>query len=186
MKPGATAQQGDTQLAVSLYDISVGSYLQGVGAARGFLDKALAHCREKGIDPEEVVETRLIDDMHPFRFQVQQIAKHSAGAVAALQSGSFALNREAPDHDYAGLQALLAEAEASLKAVAPAEIEACEAKEVLFPLPNHTPRFKAVDFVLSFSLPNFHFHCATAYDILRQAGAPIGKRDFLGAVRVIL
>lgn len=173
-------------MAVSLYDISVVSYLQLVGAARGYLDKCLAHFREKGIDPETIVETRLIDDMHPFRFQVQQIAKHSAGAVAALKSGSFMLNAEQPKHDYAGLQALLAEAEAALKQATPAEIEACEGKDVLLPLPNHTPRFKAVDFVLSFSLPNLNFHCATAYDILRQAGAPIGKRDFLGAVRIIM
>jgi hypothetical protein len=29
-------------------------------------------------------------------------------------------------------------------------------------------------------LPNFFFHCTTAYDILRVAGTPIGKKDFLG------
>ncbi|MGN6703545.1 MAG: DUF1993 family protein, partial [Burkholderiaceae bacterium] len=26
----------------------------------------------------------------------------------------------------------------------------------------------------------FYFHLTTAYDILRMAGAPIGKRDFMG------
>ena len=30
--------------------------------------------------------------------------------------------------------------------------------------------------------PNFCFHLVTAYDLLRYAGAPIGKRDYLGAV----
>jgi hypothetical protein len=30
-------------------------------------------------------------------------------------------------------------------------------------------------------LPNVFFHCTTAYDILRQIGTEIGKRDFLGA-----
>jgi uncharacterized protein len=29
-------------------------------------------------------------------------------------------------------------------------------------------------------LPNFYFHAATAYDILRHAGVELGKRDFLG------
>jgi hypothetical protein len=36
----------------------------------------------------------------------------------------------------------------------------------------------AETFILSFSLPNFHFHAVTAYDILRSRGVPIGKRDY--------
>jgi hypothetical protein len=36
---------------------------------------------------------------------------------------------------------------------------------------------------LSFSQPNFYFHAATSYDILRWKGVPIGKRDFLGRMR---
>lgn len=34
-------------------------------------------------------------------------------------------------------------------------------------------------YVNDFLLPNFYFHLTTAYDILRMAGAPIGKRDFM-------
>ena len=37
--------------------------------------------------------------------------------------------------------------------------------------------------ILSFSLPNFHFHAVTAYDILRSRGVPIGKRDYEGQLR---
>jgi hypothetical protein len=39
---------------------------------------------------------------------------------------------------------------------------------------------KGAQYVLAFALPNFYFHATTAYDILRQAGVEIGKRDFLG------
>ncbi len=38
------------------------------------------------------------------------------------------------------------------------------------------------NYLLHYALPNFYFHLTTAYDILRYAGVPIGKRDFLGAV----
>ena len=44
--------------------------------------------------------------------------------------------------------------------------------------------FKAEGFLMSFSLPNFYFHATTAYDILRQKGVPLGKRDFLGRLRI--
>jgi Domain of unknown function (DUF1993) len=44
--------------------------------------------------------------------------------------------------------------------------------------------FVAEGFLLSFSLPNFHFHATTAYDILRSKGVPLGKRDYLGQLRL--
>ena len=43
--------------------------------------------------------------------------------------------------------------------------------------------FLAEDFLLSFAQPNFYFHAATAYDILRAHAVPLGKRDFNGRVR---
>jgi hypothetical protein len=47
--------------------------------------------------------------------------------------------------------------------------------------------FTSETFILSFSLPNFHFHAVTAYDILRSRvrsrGVPLGKRDYEGRLR---
>lgn len=34
-------------------------------------------------------------------------------------------------------------------------------------------------YVHEFLIPNFYFHVVTAYDILRMAGVPIGKRDYM-------
>ncbi len=34
-------------------------------------------------------------------------------------------------------------------------------------------------YVDDFLMPNFYFHMVTAYDILRMAGVPIGKRDYM-------
>ncbi|MEO1590300.1 MAG: DUF1993 domain-containing protein [Cyanobacteria bacterium J06632_22] len=36
-----------------------------------------------------------------------------------------------------------------------------------------------MDYVHEFLLPNFYFHLVTAYDILRMAGVPIGKKDYM-------
>ncbi len=46
-------------MPTSLYDLSVGSYLQVVGATAAFLEKGAAHCAENGIALEDV-EHRLI------------------------------------------------------------------------------------------------------------------------------
>jgi uncharacterized protein len=34
-------------------------------------------------------------------------------------------------------------------------------------------------YIHEFLIPNFYFHLVTAYDILRMAGVPIGKRDYM-------
>ena len=90
-------------MAFSLYDATVPNYLQILGAVGGFLDKSLTHFRDKGIDPGEVVETRLAPDMLPFRFQIVSVAQHSRGAMEAAKSGLFVPPSGKPDLDYAAL-----------------------------------------------------------------------------------
>lgn len=171
-------------MALSLYDVSIGSYLQTLEAFRGVLEKGLAHFRETGVDPETIVETRLHPDMLPFRFQVQQVAFHATAAVTAMKTGALSPPGQRPSPDYAGLQALIAGAADSLRAESRQAIDAREGADIVFTTKDSTRVFTTGDFVLCFSLPNFHFHAATAYNILRQAGVPLGKRDFMGQLRV--
>ena len=51
-------------------------------------------------------------------------------------------------------------------------------------LGDHKLPFTAEGFLMSFSLPNFYFHATTAYDILRTNGVPLGKRDFMGRMKM--
>ncbi len=171
-------------MTISLYDVSVGSYLQTLDALTGVLDKGLAFCREKNIDPATVVEMRLYPDMLPFRFQVQSVVFHATATVAALESGAISPPGQRPSPDYAGLQALVAEARTALRALTREAIDAREGTTITFTTKDSTRIFTAADFVLTFSLPNFHFHATTTYDILRGIGVPLGKRDFIGQVRV--
>ena len=43
-------------------------------------------------------------------------------------------------------------------------------------------KFLGQPYVTGFAIPNFYFHLTTAYDLLRGAGVPIGKRDYMGGV----
>ena len=171
-------------MAISLYDVSVTNFLQALGAVRGFLDKGLAWAKENGHDPETIVGTRLHGDMLPFRFQIVSVVHHSRGAIEGAKAGVFRPPGAVGDLDYAALQGLVAEAEATLKAATPAEINALEGKDMVFQLGERLMPFAVEGFLMSFSLPNLHFHATTAYNILRQAGAPLGKRDYMGALRL--
>jgi hypothetical protein len=171
-------------MAISLYDLSVASYLQTLGGVAGFLEKALAHFSANGVDPEAIVETRIHPDMLPFRFQLQSVAHHSLGAMEGVKQGLFQPPPQAPAYDYRGLQKLVADARAGLEKLTPAEVNALEGKDVVFQLRDFKMPFTAEGFLLSFSLPNFYFHATTAYDILRMKGAPLGKRDYMGQMRL--
>lgn len=170
-------------MAVTLYDSSVGCFLQTLGAVEGFLAKGLAHCKEKNVDPNEIVETRLFSDMLPFRFQIVAVTHHSAGALAGAKAGAFAPPGPSTA-DYAGLQKMVSDARASLEQLKPADVNALEGKDVVFSVRDLKLPFKAEGFLLTFSLPNFHFHATTAYDILRSKGVPIGKRDYMGKMKL--
>lgn len=171
-------------MTISLYDISVRGFLQTLDAVSGFLDKGLAYCGEHGIAPAEIVETRLFPDMRPFRFQIQLVAHHSFGAVAAVKSGEFLPPSNLAELDYAGLQALIADVRTALRAETEAAINARLGTDVVFKARGMERVFTAEGFVMSLSIPNFHFHATTAYDILRSKGVPVGKLDYVGALRL--
>jgi hypothetical protein len=171
-------------MAISLYDLSVASYLQTVAAIGGVLDRGAKHCAETGTDPNDLVGVRLAPDMAPLSFQIVSVAHHSVGALAGVKSGLFQPPSATPPSDYAGLQKMIADAETALKALKPDEVNAWEGKDVAFQFGDMKIPFTAEGFILSFSLPNFYFHSTTAYDILRLKGVPIGKRNFMGALRM--
>lgn len=170
-------------MGIALYDVTVLGFMQTVSAMEGVLQKGLAHCRDAGIDTDAMLETRLFPDMLPFRFQVFSVIKNSVGAIECAKAGVFGPPPQIPPMDYTGLQTLLAEASAKLRTCTPDEVNALQGRELLFQPGGVTMSFTVEDFLLSFSIPNFHFHATTAYDILRAKGVPIGKRDYLGRIR---
>jgi uncharacterized protein len=171
-------------MAIPLYDVSVASFLQVLTGVAGFLDKGAAHCKANNIDLNGVVETRLAPDMLPFRFQVIAVAHHTLGAIQGVQAGLFKPPAGPMDQDYAGLQKLIADARTALQAISRDTVNALEGKDVIFQLGSNKLPFTVEGFLMSFSLPNLHFHATTAYDILRMKGVPLGKRDYLGPMRM--
>lgn len=170
-------------MPTSLYDMSVPTFLQTVNAVGGFLDRAAAHCAEAGGDPDDFVNARLFDDMAPFHFQIECVAHHSVWAMEAMKTGIFAPPALLGAIPFAELRAMIGGAETALMAFTPDEVNGWSGKALDLQIGPRKLAFTSETFFLSFSLPNFHFHAVTAYDILRTRGVPIGKRDYEGALR---
>jgi hypothetical protein len=170
-------------MTFSLYAATVPSYRQILEVVSGLLGKAEAFCTEKAIAPDDIIQARLADDMLPFAYQVKSAAVHSLGAIEGVRKGIFSPDTTAAPENFAALKARIAETLVALEAIEPAEVDAFIGRDMRFAFGDRHIDFTAEEFLLSFSQPNFYFHAATAYDILRWKGVPIGKRDFLGKVR---
>jgi len=171
-------------MTFSLYAATIPSKLQMLGAVAGLIGKAEAYCAENGLAPDDIIHARLADDMLPFAYQVKSTAVHSLGAIEGVRRGSFSPDVSTPPTDFAGLAARVSETIAALQAIDPTEIDAFVGRDVSFFFGEHRLDFTAEEFLLSFSQPNFYFHAATAYDILRWKGVPLAKRDFMGRPRM--
>jgi hypothetical protein len=145
------------------------------------LDKAEAHAGNRKIDPEVLLNYRLAPDMLPLVRQIQIAADLAKGAAARLAGV------EVPKHDdteksFADLKARLAKTVAFVQSFKPSDIDGSEDRDINLTLGENTMKFEGKGYLVHFVMPNFYFHCTTAYDILRHCGVELGKRDFIGTI----
>jgi hypothetical protein len=167
-------------MTVSMYKISVPIFVQFLTGLSAVLDKAAAHAEAKKIDPSVLLNTRLAPDMYPLLRQVRAATDHAisaCGRLAGADMPTFA-NTEATIPE---LKDRIAKTIEFLKSLKPAQIDGSEDKDIKITFPSGAVReFTGQSLLLNNSLPNFYFHCTTAYDILRNCGLELGKRDFMG------
>ncbi|MGB7372628.1 DUF1993 domain-containing protein [Pontixanthobacter sp.] len=172
-------------MPLTLHAATIPAWLQVTGATRGLVDRAESWCADNDQPASALLDARLADDMWPFARQVKCVWMHSAHALAAVQSGTFAPDLSDPPTDFAGLRTLLDTAREAMLAIEPDTLADAADHPLDFVLGGKVRMsFTAQDFLLGFSNPNFYFHAATAFDILRMTGLDIGKRDYLGTLPV--
>jgi uncharacterized protein len=172
-----SGSEGD-HMSISLHKTSVASFAKHLHALDGILDKAAAYAEARKIDPAVLLSARLYPDMFNLKRQVQEACTFAETATARLAG----LPLPSPKNDEAtisDLKARIAAVLAFLNSVRPEQMEGSEAKSYTMKVGPNEVTFTGEDYLLHFALPNFYFHCATAYGILRANGLEIGKRDFM-------
>ena len=166
-------------MTISMYQASVPVCTRALNNLIAILGKAKAHAEAKKIEPDVFVSCRLIADMHPLSRQIQiasDVAKNGIARLAGVEPPPF------PDEEktLAELVERLEKTVKYLETFTPAQIDGQEDRTITLKLGSNTMEFKGLPFLLTFILPNLFFHVTTAYDILRENGVDIGKRDFIG------
>ena len=166
-------------MQLSLYDVSIPVLVAGLRNTASFLERDRAHADLAGIDHAAMLGARLAPDMMSLTEQIQRASDTSKGA--AVRVGGVA-NVPMPDTEktFDELRARIAATIALLETVPAAAVNAHVDAEVTLRTPAGQRLYTGRSYVLEFALPIFFFHVATAYDLLRHQGVPLGKRHYLG------
>lgn len=166
-------------MSLSLYEASVGAFVASLNNLDAILAKAEAYATERKFSPDNFVQLRLAPDMHPLSFQIQSVTDR-AKLYAARVSGIAAPVWADDEKTFAELRARVQKGLDFLASVPAASIDGQEDKDITLKMRGEEVHVSARDYLVKNATPNVYFHVTTAYNILRNAGVPIGKRDFTG------
>ena len=164
---------------LSMYQASAPRFASTLNNLAAILDKAKAHAEAKKIDELVLTSSRLYPDMFALARQVQVACDTAKGAMARL-AGVEIPKHEDTEKTFDELKARIAKTVAFIETFKPAQVDGTEDKELTIKLGPREVNWKGMQYLLGFALPNFYFHAATAYDILRHNGVELAKRDFIG------
>ena len=166
-------------MTISMYQASVPRFVNILGNLSNILDKTQAHIDAKKIEPAVLPSYRLFPDMLPMTKQVQIACDAAKGVVARLAGVEIPVFED-NETTIADLKARVAKTVAFIQSVPQAQIDGTEEKEIVIKRGEKETRYNGMQFLLGHAVPNFYFHVATTYNILRHNGVEIGKRDYLG------
>ena len=167
-------------MTVSMYTVSIPVFIQHLNGLNTVLDKASTWAAARKVNETDLLNMRLSPDMFNLARQVRAATDHAANAAARL-SGKEPLKLANDETTIAQLKDRIAKTIDYLNSIKQTEIDGTETKDINITFPSgQTRQFTGQSLLLGNSLPNFYFHTTTAYDIVRQCGVEIGKRDFMG------
>lgn len=168
-------------MSLSMYQASVPVFSRALTNLSAILHKAAIYAEGKKIDPSVLVNARLYPDMFPLSRQIQIATDHARGAparLAGIERPSYPDTETTLDE----FEARIAKTIAFIENLKPAQIDGSETRDVTVPIRGNDVVFKGQPYLLDFAMPNFYFHTAIAYAILRHSGVGVGKADFIGGL----
>jgi hypothetical protein len=162
-----------------MYSQTAPVFVRALGNLSAILDKAAKHCADNKIEPAVLLGSRLFPDMFPLTRQVQLVTDFAKGGTARL-AGIEVPKYEDTETTIDELKARIAKTLAFVQSVGEDKFAGADGRTVTIPMRGEQKSFNGLVYLNSAVMPNFYFHLATAYNILRHNGVPLGKGDFIG------
>ena len=141
------------------------------------LEHLLESAQTHFCDDESFLQKRIVDDMLPFGTQIAFTCNQPRN-FALWCDGKPANNLDPNVISLAQAYEHIANTKELLLSVNAEDSKLAEVKRIDLGQSLYV-ELSGNAYVNEFLIPNFYFHMVTAYDILRMAGVPIGKRDYM-------
>ena len=161
-----------------MFDTSIPVFIHYLKSLSAILKKAEEYCAAKKIDPAVMLSQRLYPDMFALTRQVQ-IATDGAKAAGARLAGIAVPSFADEERSFDEVQARINKTIDFLSSLSKSQFEGAADRVITFKSGGGEKSFKGSDYLGLWAFPNFFFHIATAYNILRHNGLEIGKGDYL-------
>jgi hypothetical protein len=159
-------------------------------ALSGWLDKAEVFAADRGECPDGLLPLRLAPDMFPLTTQLRFLSfqaqepvyrlRHQDVPEAILDIRQEGRDGEARPGTWSEARARVADASSLLASLGPDEFDDAADKPVAHELPTGMIfDMTGEQYVRDWALPQVAFHQMISYAILRQAGVPLGKVDYV-------
>lgn len=151
-----------------------------LGQIDTWFEKAVAYAAERKFDAANYLTLRLAPDQFALLRQVQLVCGTVTGGVTKItgkEAPALGDDQKSVDDLRAALKTVIG----WLDGFTAKDFDASATRTVT------QPRWEGKtmtghDFFVEHFQPNFFFHLAHTYAILRHSGVPLGKRDYLGKV----
>ncbi len=167
-----------------MYYLTIRQFVRTLKNLDAVLDKAALHAKAHNFDVDNFCTSRLFVDMLPFPAQVR-IACDMAKAAGANLAGKEAPKFEDNEATIEQLRERIAKTIAFLDTLSEKDFEKTSPQTVIKLVFPQGKALNADEYLLARQVPNFFFHVATAYDILRHGGVPLSKTDFIGPLNFV-
>jgi len=165
---------------ISMHAASAPVFARMLDNMLNWIDAAKAHAEAKKFSPDVYLTLRLAPDMLPFPKQIQIASDAAKGCVARL-AGQEIPKYEDNEATLDDLAERIRKTRDYVLSVPAAAFEGSEGRAISIPRRSGDPlAFEGLTYLSHFATPNFYFHAATTYALLRHAGVPLGKSDYLG------
>jgi len=166
-----------------LYDAAVPQTRKMLVNLSSWLAEAEKYAESRSFDPETLLGLRLYPDMLPLTRQIQGSCDAAKFAAARL-AGKAPPKHPDEETTLAELKVRIQSVIDYLDSFTPADFEGAEERVVALPFIEGKGAL-AGDYLNEMALPNFYFHLTTAYNILRTNGVLLGKRTFIGGMKLV-
>jgi uncharacterized protein len=168
---------------MALFEQTIPALIGGLENTLILLGRAQQHATNSKISEGELFAGRLAPDMYNLKEQVGYIyfiALEAAGQLSGKEVPEFSYDESTLDE----LKLSLERAIACLKTIAERDLKDAEGRSYSSHLLANK-KLPAEEYVFRAIIPNFYFHVAIVYGILRHLGVPLTKQDYIGRLQTV-